>query len=179
MRTRFFIGSCILLLLASPLYAAQEQPPLGHELSRLPTPVAAPAFSLKDIDEKPHSLADYKGKVVLLNFWGTWCPPCRREMPSMERVYEHLHTKNFVVLAINQMETPDDVFVYTSQLTMAPTFPILFDKNSSVADAYKVMGLPTSYLIDKKGNIRFRAIGGREFDSPKVEKQINSLINEQ
>ena len=179
MRTRFFIGSCLLLLLASPLYAAQKQPPLGHELSRLPTPVPAPAFTLKDIDDKPHSLADYKGKVVLLNFWGTWCPPCRREMPSIERVYEHLHTKNFVVLAINQMETADDVFVYTSQLSMAPTFPILFDKNSDVATAYRVKGLPTSYLIDKNGNIRFRAIGGREFDNPKVEKQINSLINEQ
>jgi thiol-disulfide isomerase/thioredoxin len=178
MRTRFLYGF-ILLLLASPLYAAQKQPPLGHELSRLPSPVPAPAFTLKDIDDKPHSLADYKGKVVLVNFWGTWCPPCRREMPSMERVYKHLHTKNFVVLAINQMETPDDVFVFTSQLTMAPTFPILFDKNSDIATAYQVKGLPTSYLIDKKGDIRFRAIGGREFDHPNVEKQIDSLINEQ
>lgn len=178
MQIRRFLGSLALLLLSAPLCFARSEPPLGHTLTQLPSPVQAPAFTLNDMNGEPHSLKDYRGKVVLINFWGTWCPPCRREMPSMERIYEHLHSKKFVVLAVNQMETPDDVFVYTSQLSVAPTFSILFDKNSDVAKAYRVNGLPTSYLIDKKGNIRYRAIGGREFDSPKVEKQINGLINE-
>jgi thiol-disulfide isomerase/thioredoxin len=175
-RTALILGSCLLILASATM--ARDAPPLGHQLSPLPSPTPAPAFTLKDMDDKPVSLADYKGKVVLINFWGTWCPPCRREMPSMERVYQHLHDKNFVVLAINQTETPDDVFIYTSQLSLAPTFKILFDTNSAISAKYRVVGLPTTYLIDKKGNIRYRAIGGREFDSPEVEQQILGLINE-
>jgi len=114
----------------------------------------------------------------LLNFWATWCPPCRREMPSLERLNQKFKGKKFVVLALNQMEGSDQVFTYTAELEVAPTFTILFDKDSNVARAYSVQGLPTTYLIDKKGNIRFRAIGGREFDHPEVEKQIMQLMQE-
>ena len=96
----------------------------------------------------------------------------------MERVYQHFKDRNFVVLALNQMEDGDQVFTYTAELAVAPTFPILFDKDSDVSRAYSVVGLPTTYLIDKKGNIRFRAIGGREFDHPEVEKQILQLMHE-
>lgn len=177
MRTSYCYGF-ILLLLAASSDAAWEQPKLGHELTALPTPVPAPAFTLQDMDEEAHSLADYKGKVIMLNFWATWCPPCRREMPSMERVHQHMQGKDFVVIAINQMESADHVFAYTGQLDVEPTFTILFDANSKVSQAYRVNGLPTSYLIDKKGNIRFRAIGGREFDHPTVENQINNLLHE-
>jgi thiol-disulfide isomerase/thioredoxin len=172
----FFTGLC--LLLTTPLYAAWEQPTLGHELTALPKPVAAPGFNLRDMDDEPHSFADYRGKVILLNFWATWCPPCRREMPSMERLYQRMQNRSFVVLAINQMESPDHVFAYTGQLEVVPNFTILFDINSEVSQAYRVNGLPTSYLIDKKGNIRYRAIGGREFDHPNVEQLINTLMNE-
>lgn len=96
----------------------------------------------------------------------------------MERLYEKLKGKNFVVLAVNQMEDVDQVFTYTGELQVAPTFTILFDKDSNVSRAYSVLGLPTTYLIDKKGNIRFRAIGGREFDHPEVEKLILRLMQE-
>ncbi len=169
----------VALLLGVQLPAAEwEQPTLGHQLSKLPAPVKAPDFSLKDMDDGLHSLADYKGKVIMINFWATWCPPCRREMPSMERVHQHMKGKDFVVLAVNQMESPDHVFAYTGQLEILPTFTILFDRASVVSQAYRVQGLPTTYLIDKKGNIRYRAIGGREFDHPVVEQQINALLNE-
>ena len=133
---------------------------------------------MQDGDGNPVSLADYKGKVILLNFWGTWCPPCRHEMPSMERLYEQEKSKGFVVLAVNQTETPEDVFIYTSQLSVTPTFKILYDKQSDVAAKYRVVGLPTTFLIDKNGEIRYRAVGGRDFNSPKVEQQISSLISE-
>ncbi len=172
------IVSVILLLLAGTLSAAWEQPELGHELTPLPSAVAAPDFALSDMDDEAHSLADHRGKVIMLNFWATWCPPCRREMPSMERLHQNMNAKDFVVIAINQMETADHVFAYTGQLDVDPTFTILFDKDSAVSQAYQVKGLPTSYLIDKKGNIRYRAVGGREFDHPAVEKQIRDLINE-
>ena len=175
-KTILILGSCLLML--SCLGTAQAEQPLGHDLAPLPSPIPAPAFTLQDGDGNPVSLADYKGKVVLLNFWGTWCPPCRHEMPSMERLYERQQSKGFVVLAVNQTETPDDVFIYTSQLSVEPTFMILYDKNSDVAGQYRVVGVPTTFLIDKQGNIRYRAIGGRDFDSPKLEQQISSLISE-
>jgi thiol-disulfide isomerase/thioredoxin len=166
------------LMMISAQAAERQQPKLGHTLTALSRPVPAPDFTLQDIDGKKFSLKGYRGKVVLLNFWATWCPPCRREMPSMERLNQDFTGKDFVVLALNQMEDSDQVFTYTAELEVTPTFTILFDKNSDVARAFGVMGLPTTYLIDKSGNMRFRAIGGREFDHPEVEKQIRQLMQE-
>lgn len=154
------------------------QPKLGFNLTPLPEPVTAPDFTLEDMDEEKHSFKELRGKVVLLNFWATWCPPCRREMPSMERVYQKLKGEHFTVIAVNQMEDGDHVFAYTGQLEVDPTFTILFDKDSKVSNSYRVNGLPTTYLIDKQGNIRYRAIGGREFDHPEVEKLILQLMQE-
>ena len=169
------LSLCVLLM--SPVHAA-EKPKLGHTMTAASTSVKAPDFTLEDMDGKKFSLQEYRGKVVLLNFWATWCPPCRREMPSMQRLYEHFKDRNFVVLALNQEEDDDQVFAYLGGLEVYPTFPVLFDKVSQVSHAYGVHGIPTTYLIDKKGNIRFRAIGGREYDHPEVEKLIRKLMRE-
>jgi thiol-disulfide isomerase/thioredoxin len=170
---------CALFTLLLNAHAAWDvQPKLGYKLTPLPKPVPAPPFTLEDMDEEKHSLDDLRGKVVLLNFWATWCPPCRREMPSMERLYQKLSGENFTVIAINQMEDADHVFAYTGQLDVDPTFTVLFDTDSKVSNSFNVKGLPTTYLIDKQGNIRYRAIGGREFDHPEVEKQIMQLMQE-
>lgn len=166
------------LLMISAQAAERQQPKLGYNLTAQSENLPAPDFTLEDIDAKKFSLKDYRGKVIMLNFWATWCPPCRREMPSMERLHQKFANKDFVVLAVNQMEDGDQVFTFTGDLGVDLTFPILFDKDSSVSHAYGVMGLPTTYLIDKKGNVRFRAIGGREFDHPEVEKQILQLMRE-
>lgn len=166
-------------LLTFPVSAAWDvQPKLGHRMAPLQESIPAPDFVLGDMDEEKVSLKELRGKVVLINFWATWCPPCRREMPSMERLYQKINGDNFTVLAINQMEAEDLVFAFTGQLETDLTFTILFDKDSSVSQAFNVKGLPTSYLIDKKGNIRYRAIGGREFDHPEVEKLITDLMQE-
>jgi peroxiredoxin len=174
-----FIPMFLCCLLMFPAQAAErEQPQLGYNLTATSESIPAPDFTLEDMDAKKFSLKDYRGKVVLLNFWATWCPPCRREMPSMERLHRKFKSQNFIVLAVNQMEGGDQVFTFTGGLELDPTFPILFDKDSSVSRAFGVQGLPTTYLIDKKGNVRFRAIGGREFDHPEVEKQILQLMQE-
>ena len=171
--------SLIMLLLSmSSLIAAGEQRVLGHQLTALPNPLPAPDFTLLDLDEESHTFSELRGKAVVLNFWATWCPPCRREMPSLERLYQKFNGDDFTVIAINQTEDTDHVFAYIGQLDVDPTFTILFDHESSVAQAYNVKGLPTTYVIDKQGRIRYRAIGGREFDHPEVEKQIESLMNE-
>ncbi len=170
----------VLLIISSPQvsHAEWQQPELGYKLTALPRPVTAPAFSLLDMDEERHNLSDYHGKVILLNFWATWCPPCRREMPSMERLHQSMKEDNFVVIAINQMEDADHVFAYTGQLDVDPTFTLLFDTDSQVSQSYQVNGLPTTYLIDQKGLIRYRAIGGRDFNHPEVIKQIRHLLME-
>ncbi len=164
-------------LLAAPGAMAQATAPeLGHTLTELPEPIPAPGFTLEDMDGEEHALADYRGQVVLLNFWATWCPPCVREMPSMQRLYENLEGEAFSVVAVNQFETPDHVFAWTGQLSTFPTFPILFDPDSALAQEFGVRGLPTTYLLDPEGRVRYRAIGGREFDHPEVERLIRDLL---
>lgn len=159
-------------------FSAWEQPELGYQLNKIAKPVVAPNFKLEDMDENEYDFSEYRGQVVLLNFWATWCPPCKREMPSMERLYQNHQNDNFTVVAINQMENDDQIFNFTGELDTEPTFNILLDKDSKVSLAYDVRGLPTTYLIDKKGRIRYRAIGGREFDHPEVEKIIRGLMEE-
>ncbi len=168
----------ILLLTSFSLNADWQQPELSHNLTEIKKVIPASDFALQNMDEETIKLSDYRGKVVLLNFWATWCPPCVRELPSMERLQGLVGREAFKVIAINQMEAPDDVFAFTGQLTIEPTFEIVFDTDSKVSQAYAVRGLPTTYLIDKKGNIRYRAVGGREFDHVEVVRQIKQLIAE-
>lgn len=168
----------LLLSISSSLNADWQQPELSHNLAVINSVIPASDFELQNMDEEKVKLSDYRGKVVLLNFWATWCPPCIREMPSMERLQQKIGDEAFRVIAVNQMEGTDEVFAFTGQLEMEPTFEILFDTNSEVSLEYVVRGLPTTYLIDKKGNIRYRAVGGREFDHAEVIKIIKQLIAE-
>lgn len=168
----------LLLTISFSLAADWRQPELSHNLTVVKNVIPASNFELQNMDEETIKLSDYRGKVVLLNFWATWCPPCVREMPSMERLQQLVGEDGFKVVAVNQMEEPDDVFAFTGQIELDPTFDILFDMASKVSQAYAVRGLPTTYLIDKKGNIRYRAVGGREFDHAEVVKIIRRLIAE-
>ncbi len=168
----------VMVLFSVHVSAEWSQPELSYNLTPVEASIKAYPFELPNLDEETVRLSDYSGKVVMLNFWATWCPPCIREMPSMQRLYKKLEAKGFTVLAINQMENEDDVFAFTGQLELEPTFPILFDKKSKISNKYRVRGLPTTYLIDKKGYIRYRAVGGRLFDHEEVVKTINQLIDE-
>jgi len=166
-----------LLVLAGTVAASPPAlPELSHRFTPLEPAVAAQDFTLNDMDGEPHRLADYRGKVVLVNFWATWCPPCRREMPALESLYRNYRDRGLVVLAVNQWEDPDLVFAYMGQLEVVPTFPVLFDPESRISVAYGVKGLPTSFLIDRKGRLVYRAIGGREFDHPDIEALLQGLL---
>ena len=102
------------------LIADWQQPELSHNLTVVKKNITASDFELQNMDEEKVKLSDYKGKVLLLNFWATWCPPCIREMPSMERLHQQVDAESFKVIAINQMEDIDQVFAFTGQLEVDP-----------------------------------------------------------
>ncbi len=153
---------------------AEDLPPLTHALTPMSNPQPAPALKLYDLDGKLHDLSSLKGKVVVVNFWATWCPPCRREMPSLERLRQRLAGKGLVVMAVNVGEDVETVFSFTGQLDLAPAFPLLLDKDSTVMQRWKVRGLPTTFVVDAEGRVIYRAVGGREFDHEAV---VNRLLS--
>ena len=164
--------SLLLACMAVLPVAAADLPPLTQGLTPIAEPKPAPALRLTDLDGKVHDLADLKGKLVVVNFWATWCPPCRREMPSLERLRARLGERGLRVLAVDVGEDVDTVFSFTGQLEPAPVFPILFDRDSSALQRWKVKGLPTTFVVDTQGRVIFRAVGGREFDHEMVVSQL-------
>lgn len=171
--------SLLLALLALFLSDALAVPQgLSHTLTPLSQPVAAPEFSLEDLDETVHRLADYRGRVVVINFWAVWCPPCRREMPSLERLRERFKDRPFTILAINEGEDVDRIQPFLWELEPSPGFTVLLDSDVTVSQAFGVRGLPTSFILDKQGRIVYRAVGGREFDHPEMVAIIEALLKE-
>jgi peroxiredoxin len=134
--------------------------PGGPTATSAPAPVVgapAPDFTLKDLSGNDVALSNHKGHVVLINFWATWCGPCLVEMPAIERRYEALKDKGFVVLAVDDDEAITEVSAFTHELDL--TFPVLLDPGAMVNDLYRVRGLPTSFVVDREGVIRQLHIG--------------------
>ncbi len=118
----------------------------------------APDFTLTGLDGTTHRLQDYIGKQVILNFWATWCAPCRLEMPLLQRTYARLQTNGLVIIGVDQAENATTVSNFVKELNV--TFPILFDdRNLSVTQTYGVIGLPTTFFIDTKGIVQAKQIG--------------------
>jgi peroxiredoxin len=115
-------------------------------------------FHLTDLEGKQQSLSQYRGKIVLVNFWATWCKPCITEMPSMQKIYDKLRDKGFVVLAVNELE--DDAKVREYIKRYGYTFPVLMDRDNKVANQFGVFGLPLSVFIDEKGVVQEYLKGG-------------------
>jgi peroxiredoxin len=122
------------------------------------TGMPAADFTLTDLDGRQQSLSQYRGRVVLLNFWATWCKPCTTEMPAMQACYDKLRDKGFVVLAVNELE--DDEKVREHIRTYQHTFPVLMDRENRVANLYGVYGLPVSVFIDEAGIVQAYVKGG-------------------
>jgi peroxiredoxin len=127
--------------------------------SRVPAVgVQAEDFSLTDLGGKSQSLSQYRGKIVLVNFWATWCKPCTTEMPAMQTMYDKLRDKGFVVLAVNELE--DDAKVREHIKQYGHTFPVLMDRDNKVANQFGVFGLPVSVFIDQEGRVQEYIKGG-------------------
>jgi thiol-disulfide isomerase/thioredoxin len=134
---------------------------------------ATPQLALRDLQGREHKLADYKGKVVVLNFWATWCDPCREEMPAMQRLQDKLGGK-LVVLAADYGEGPPRVGEFLKKVPVR--FTVLLDRDTAAATAWKVKVLPTTLVIDPEQRIRFIAVGDIGWDNPPVEKEIVKLL---
>ena len=135
----------------------------------------APDFTLETPTGNYLSLSDYKGKTILLNFWATWCVPCKKELPSMQRLYDFLKKDGIEVIAIsidrNQRERVNQ-YIKDYHLT----FPVLLDPSQKVRKNYFIMGLPTSYLIGGDGKLKGFVSGEREWDSPAAKKMFSTMI---
>ena len=131
----------------------------------------APDFNLKDQYGVTHSLENYKGKVIFLNFWATWCPPCKKEMPDIENIYKEYgeNKKDVVILGVNS-EKENEVKKFLKD--KGYTFPTLIDENSEVMRKYFIQAFPTSFVIDKKGNVYGYVMGGL------TKEQIKQVIEE-
>ena len=133
----------------------------------------APDFALQDTTGKLHRLSDYRGRPVIINFWTTWCPPCREELPSMNRAWHQLEQEGIAMLAINMGEDEDTIFVFSADY---PTdFPVLMDESGEVIAEWPVKGLPTTYVVAPDGRIAYRAIGSREWDDKALLDKVRAL----
>jgi cytochrome c biogenesis protein CcmG, thiol:disulfide interchange protein DsbE len=146
----------------------------------------APNFEIANLDGEMVSLKDHRGKVVLVNIWATWCPPCREEMPSMERLYAAFQGTDFEILAVS-VDAPTgeigpdgreggDVADFVEEMGL--TFPILHDPTGMLQFTYQTTGLPESFLLDRKGVIYKRIAGGTSWDAVQHQESIRRLLGE-
>ncbi|MGE5237450.1 MAG: TlpA family protein disulfide reductase [Chloroflexota bacterium] len=168
MRNRLFmrafcIAVCIVVQLVVAAYAGAAQ-------------VQAPGFELSDLEGKTHRLSDYRGKVVILNFWASWCPECITEMPSLNALYEKFRGNGLVVLGIaaDRKKEPAEKVIKKTGVT----YPLLLEQTGGVfVRQYTVIALPTTVVIDKNGFIADRIIGSTDFDSQSFVKKVQALLD--
>jgi thiol-disulfide isomerase/thioredoxin len=131
-------------------------------------------LALKDPAGAPHALADYRGKVVLVNFWATWCDPCREEMPSMQRLKERLSDRRLAILAVNYGESQERVAEFQQRVPL--DLQMLLDPGQETARAWKVRILPMSFLLDAEGRVRYSVIGEIDWESPEAVNTVRRLL---
>jgi len=136
----------------------------------------APAFKLDSMAGKPVSLDQYKGQVVMINFWASWCGPCRQEMPILEKLHSKYKPMGFTMIGINV--EPDSTLGMNWLKTTPVTFPILFDTKSEVSKLYSVAGMPSTVIVDRKGNLRWLHRGYKPGDENEYLDQIRALVRE-
>jgi thiol-disulfide isomerase/thioredoxin len=120
-------------------------------------------------------LEDYRGKIVFLNLWATWCGPCRAEMPSMEKLYQRFKDRGLEILAVNIQEQKPDVEAFMRRNKL--TFPAVLDADGRIANQYGVRGIPTSYILDRQGRVILRLVGSINWDRPEIFAAFEALLS--
>ena len=170
-----------ILLLVTPavIHAQPLSPRLSTALNQMgmvpfTDHVQSASFDLQDHNGNPVSLSDFSGQMVMVNFWATWCGPCRIEMPSMQRMYDSFRDRGFVLLAVNTRETPRVVAQFMEEFGY--TFPIALDVNGRVSFQYGVRSIPLTYLIDPAGRIIAGKPGAQEWDGPRIFQGLDQVL---
>ncbi len=177
MLRRVQVGDAVRFTVSSrgPEWVIVTLEPVAPASAPVPARFPAPDFSLRVLDGGVASLSSWRGKAILLNFWATWCVPCRTEMPTIERLYQRYRDQGLAVVAIN-LDTLSTAGVEAFLKEVKVTFPILLDADWSTTQAYRVLGLPTTYLIDREGNVVIREIGARDWDDPATHAAVTKLL---
>ncbi len=139
-----------------------------------PVPLKGPSFELPALTGEARAKAHYRGKVVLLNFWASWCPPCREEFPSLERLQQALGGKDFTVLAVSVRDSESGIARFLGDRT--PPFDVLLDTEGKTARDYRAMGVPVTYLLDREGRILAGKTGPQSWDSQEMQQLIKQVI---
>jgi thiol-disulfide isomerase/thioredoxin len=165
-----FLSRCLFLL------AVAVAPALPTSMDLIRAGAPAPQFQLNSNSGKPLSLADLKGRIVLVNFWASWCGPCRKEMPLLEQLNRQYRSKGVTLVGVN---VEPDSAAATDWLKATPvSFPILFDVDSKVSKLYQVEGMPNTVILDRKGNVRYIHRGYSAGAENEYLDQIRALIRE-
>jgi thiol-disulfide isomerase/thioredoxin len=151
---------------------AQDFFSLGFSVARETLPSIN--FALEDLDGVRRQLTDYRGSIVFLNFWATWCGPCRMEIPSMQVLYDRYKAEGLEIVAVNLAERKNTVAAFAAEYGM--TFPVLLDSASQAGSLYGARSIPTSYILDREGNILGMFVGAREWDTPEVNALFEKLL---
>jgi len=163
----------VALLSASHMTFAAETFEFGIEQARIRA--EAPTFSLSDLNGSTKQLSDYTGKVVLLSFWATWCGPCRKEMPGMQRLWQRYKDQGLVVVAVSvDKGSLKRVLSFVKRHVL--TYPVLLDPTGEVQNRYEVVGLPMSYIIGRDGKISARIIGTKVWDGAEAYEYLERIL---
>lgn len=163
-------------LLLALLFALSSSAVAAGELKPLPLSKPAPELTLPTLNGGMASLEQLRGRVVLVNFWAVWCPPCRKEMPSMARLAEKMSNRSFAILGVNVGESPEEIRAFLKQVPV--NFPILLDAEGEHLKPWQVFAFPTSYVVDKQGRLRLGLFGSIEWDDPETVAKLEALLNE-
>ncbi len=173
----FCTWACLFVLLVLPARLRADDPFKTLALTRPRQPLTAHDFTVPGLTTPSLRLSEFRGKVVLLNFWATWCSPCRAEMPAMERLYQRHKTDGFAVLGIS-VDRQGAAVVTPFATSFNLTFPIGLDPRMDVAGNYGVVGLPSTFLIGRTGSILAIAVGARAWDSAAAHAMVETLLKE-
>ena len=171
------LGVVLYFFLPTSQQSAVNDPAAATDFSSVPAKVQfdAPALTLSDIGGAQHSLSDYRGQVVLVNLWATWCPPCKAEMPNLQAFYSKYQAAGFTVIAVEDGDPTADVIAFVKDYGL--TFPVWLDPTYQATDhAFKTSNLPSSYLIDRNGKVRLAWVGA--ISEGNLEKYIAPIIKE-
>jgi len=163
---RFILIICLFLFISA----------CGQEPATVKVGDLAPDFSLVDLAGKTWVLSELKGQVVFINFWATWCPPCMKELPSMQKLFKTLPSDKFKMLAVLNNDKPAVASFVANQNGF--TMPILDDSKQLIGARYAITGLPETFIVDKQGVVREKVIGPAQWDSPGSVQMIWNLINQ-